>query len=128
MAGEDGRDEADLERRRHDVEDEAREDEVDRAGAAVEDALQAARLAPEVEAQVERVEVAEEVPRDEADGALGDGREDDVAELGEGGRRDAREAIWGEGMGWGGVRARKRRAPSASPQTYIRAGGRQGEL
>ena len=61
--------------------------------AALDVARQAAGLALEVEAQRQRVQVAEDLERDAADRALRDLREDRVAQLAEGLRQDAGHAV-----------------------------------
>lgn len=100
---EDGRHERDLQGRWHDVEDEARQHKVDGAAASVHDALQASCLAAKVKAQVHGVKMSKEISRDEADGALRDGREYNVAQLRKGGRRYARSPVCTtEGQKWQG--------------------------
>ena len=82
-----------LDQRRDDVEQAEAQQDLDRAHAALDGAREPAGLAPEVEAQRQRVQVAEHLERDAADGALADAREHRVPDLAEGERQHARGAV-----------------------------------
>lgn len=80
------------------MEDHACQEEGDALCAAVDGTCQAAGLAGEVEVQVEVEEVVEDVAGDAANGLLGDGGEDGVAEFLEDCRAYAGCAVcWGAG-------------------------------
>lgn len=93
----DGTDEAHLEDGGAQVEDERAQHEGDGARAAVDGLGQRPRLAAEVEAQVQVVQVQENVLGDAADGALGNLAEHRVPQLVEEGGAGPWGTVWGEG-------------------------------
>ena len=72
----------------HDVEQHAGEQEADALGAAIDRPRQAARLARQVEAEVEAEQVVKDVAGHLADGLLGDRGKDGIAQFLEGGGAD----------------------------------------
>lgn len=99
----DGADEAHLEDGGAQVEDERAQHEGDAPRAAVDSLGQRPRLAAEVEAQVQIVQVQEDVLGDATDGALGHLAEHRVPQLVEEGGAGPRGAVWGgEGCRRGG--------------------------
>ena len=93
---EDHRDQADLHQRGQDREQREADQRRDAALAALDVPGQSARLPREMEAQRQRMEVAEHLERDRAHRALRDLGEQELAELGEHRRRQAQEAVGGE--------------------------------
>lgn len=91
----DGADEAHLEDGGAQVEDERAQHEGDAPRAAVNGLGQRARLAAEVEAQVQIVQVQKDVLGDAADGALGHLAEHRVPQLVEKGGAGPGGAVWG---------------------------------
>ena len=89
----DAADQRDLEQRRQHVEQHEEQQELDALGAALDRAGQAAGLPVEMEAQRQRMQVAEGLQRDVADRALRHAGEDAVAQFGEELGRDPRQAI-----------------------------------
>ncbi len=85
--------EQDLEHGRHEIEEQVRQQELGAADAALDRARQPAGLAVEMEAQRQRMEMAERRERDAAHRVLLDLGEDDVAQLARDLRQDARNAI-----------------------------------
>src|SRR6185437_6632504 len=96
----DAADEEDLEQRRHDVEEHEGEQELDAADAALDGARHAAGLALEMEAQRQRVQMAEGGEADHAHGVLLDLGEDRVAQLAESLGGDARDAVNDDQRHW----------------------------